>query len=81
MSIKLTLTPEQFGTVHLALCGWSARCEGEAKAMRELADDFAKDDPELREKCLRNADASLNFQREADELLAELREQRMGCTA
>ncbi len=65
------LNANEYGTLNLALSGWAARCTAEEKAMRDMARDFA-DKPDLAAKCIRNAEASAIFAREARAVLAKL---------
>ena len=63
----MQLNRHEISTARIALIAWAARCEAEAKCMRELAKDFPDS------KAAANAVASDEFRAEAEALLAKLR--------
>jgi hypothetical protein len=67
-----SITLEEFGTIRLALMGWSERCNAEAKMMDEWSREEGRE-PHLIEKCKANAEASRKFKADADALLEKLR--------
>lgn len=66
----IELTFKDLSTIKLALMGWSERCRAEAKSMDGLAEQF----PDSADQCRKNAAASREFNADAEELLAMLRE-------
>lgn len=70
--MQTAFTSAQLSTIRLALIGWTARCENEAKTMKDWAEDYSRNDP-LHAKCLANAEASHRLKVEAEEVLAAMR--------
>lgn len=70
MTKQFSLTSEEISTGRLALTAWINRCGREASTMMQLAEDCAPGS-EFNLRAIRNAAASDNFVREAQQLLAK----------
>jgi hypothetical protein len=72
--MKIEVTPEQLGTIRLALMGWAVRCKREAEGMDEwAAEKQAEGDHVMAAKCRANAKASREFKADAETVLQVLK--------